>query len=119
VVTLVPVTSNTERSYPFRVLLRRPETGLDRDSKAQAEQVRSVSAERAGARLGQVPAAVMTELDQALRTHLGLQPGNDGTGGRIPLRRDLEVLPGQAPLPGPRPGSQPQPARRSLRCFVR
>jgi mRNA interferase MazF len=53
------------------VLLRRPETGLDRDSKAQAEQVRSVSAERAGARLGQVPAAVMTELDQALRTHLG------------------------------------------------
>ena len=37
-VTIVPVTSNTERVYPFQVLLAANETGLGRDSKAQAEQ---------------------------------------------------------------------------------
>jgi mRNA interferase MazF len=72
VITVVPVTSNVERVYPFQVLLRADETGLDRDSKAQAEQVRSIAVERVGARLGVVPGAVLLDLDEALRLHLGL-----------------------------------------------
>jgi mRNA interferase MazF len=72
VISVVPVTSNTERIYPFQVLLRADETGLDRDSKAQAEQVRSIAVERVGARLGVVPHAVMLDVDEALRLHLGL-----------------------------------------------
>ena len=72
VLTVVPLTSNVERIYPFQVLLPAPLTGLDRDSKAQAEQVRSVSVERIGDRLGVVPGALMAELDEALRVHLGL-----------------------------------------------
>jgi mRNA interferase MazF len=72
VITVVPVTSGTERVYPFQVLLPARETGLRRDSKAQAEQVRSVAVERIGSRVGQLPAALMSELDQALRVHLNL-----------------------------------------------
>ena len=72
VITVVPVTSNITRVYPFQVLLPAGQTGLPRDSKAQAEQVRSVALERIGKRLGQLPAALVTELDQALRVHLGL-----------------------------------------------
>jgi mRNA interferase MazF len=72
VITVVPVTGNIERVYPFQVLLPAAQTGLPRDSKAQAEQVRSVAVERVGGRLGQLPAALMTELDRALRIHLGL-----------------------------------------------
>lgn len=72
VITVVPVTSNITRVYPFQVLLPAGQTGLPRDSKAQAEQVRSVAVERIGKRLGQLPAALVTELDQALRVHLGL-----------------------------------------------
>ena len=72
VVTVVPVTSNVDRVYPFQVLLPAARTGLDRDSKAQAEQVRSVSVERIGGRLGVVPPAVMAEVDEALRLHLAL-----------------------------------------------
>lgn len=72
VVTVVPVTSNTERVYPFQVLLRASATGLERDSKAHAEQVRSIAVERIGARLGILPTPVMTEVDQALRLHLAL-----------------------------------------------
>ena len=72
VVTVVPVTSSTERVYPFQTLLPADLTGLRRDSKAQAEQVRSVSVDRLGAALGRVPAALMADLDDALRLHLQL-----------------------------------------------
>ena len=72
VVTVVPVTSSTARVYPFQVLLPARQTGLPRDSKAQAEQVRSVAVERIGKRVGQLPAPLITQLDQALRVHLSL-----------------------------------------------
>lgn len=72
VVTVVPVTSNVVRVFPFQTLLRADVTGLRVDSKAQAEQVRSVSIERIGPVLGRVPAPVMSQLDDALRLHLQL-----------------------------------------------
>ena len=72
VITVVPVTSNVERVYPFQVLLPASATGLDRDSKAQAEQIRSIAVERVGDRLGVVPNAIMLDIDEALRLHLGL-----------------------------------------------
>lgn len=72
VITVVPVTSNTTRIYPFQVLLPAHLTGLPHDSKAQAEQIHSVAVERVGKRVGQLPAALITELDQALRVHLSL-----------------------------------------------
>ncbi|HEY2078162.1 MAG TPA: type II toxin-antitoxin system PemK/MazF family toxin [Streptosporangiaceae bacterium] len=72
VITVVPITSNVARVYPFQILLRADQTGLRQDSKAQAEQIRSVAVERIGRRLGRLPAAVMTELDEALRVHLAL-----------------------------------------------
>jgi mRNA interferase MazF len=72
VITVVPITSNVARVYPFQVLLRADETGLREDSKAQAEQIRTVAIERVGRQLGRLPATVMTELDDALRVHLTL-----------------------------------------------
>jgi mRNA interferase MazF len=72
VITVVPVTSNIERVYPFQVLLTAAHTGLDLDSKAQAEQVRSIAVERIGDRVGVVPHAIMREVDEALRLHLAL-----------------------------------------------
>ena len=72
VVTVVPVTSNVERVYPFQVLLRAGATGLSVDSKAQAEQVRSVDVERVQRRVGSVPPELMSQLDDALRLHLAL-----------------------------------------------
>jgi mRNA interferase MazF len=72
VITVVPVTSNITRIYPFQVLLSAHQTGLPRDSKAQAEQVRSVAVERVSGRLGQLTAELITELDRALRVHLSL-----------------------------------------------
>ena len=72
VITVVPVTSNTRRVYPFQVLLQAAITGMDRDSKAQAEQVRSVAVERIGARVGVLDGDLIAALDEALRLHLAL-----------------------------------------------
>ncbi len=72
VVTVVPVTSNIDRIYPFQVLLSAEETGLDHDSKAQAEQVRCVVTERVGSLVGTLPFHLMDQLEDALRLHLDL-----------------------------------------------
>lgn len=72
VVTVVPVTSNVTKVYPFQVLLERSATGLRKDSKAQAEQVRSIAVQRVGEQVGTVPVEVMGRLDEALRLHLAL-----------------------------------------------
>jgi mRNA interferase MazF len=72
VVTVVPVTSNIDRVFPFQALLPAAATGLRQDSKAQAEQVRSIAVERIGDVLGRAPADVVMHLDDALRLHLQL-----------------------------------------------
>ena len=72
VITVVPVTSNVHRVYPFQVRLSGKATGLRTDSKAQAEQVRSVAVQRVGRRVGRVPPDTMQQLDAALRLHLAL-----------------------------------------------
>ncbi len=72
VLTVVPITSNVQRVYPFQVFLPAGIAGLKIDSKAQAEQVRAVAIGRIGERLGQLPEASMASIDQTLRLHLAL-----------------------------------------------
>jgi len=72
VVTVVPVTSNIGRVRPFQVFLHAGGTGLKVDSKAQAEQVRSISVERLGPAVGRLNGALLAKIDDALRLHLSL-----------------------------------------------
>jgi mRNA interferase MazF len=72
VLTVVPLTSNVSRVYPFQVLLQADESGLPKDSKVQCEQVRAMAEERFLRRIGTVPRQRMTEIDTALRRHLAL-----------------------------------------------
>ena len=72
-VTVVPVTSNVSKVYPFEVFLPAGDSGLPKDSKAQAQQVRTLAKERlVGARAGQLAKPKLEMLDRALRLHLGL-----------------------------------------------
>lgn len=72
VVTVVPVTSNVANVFPFQVLLPADDVGLDRDAKAQAEQVRSIAVGRIGAHVGRLTPELTDRLDEALRLHLSL-----------------------------------------------
>jgi mRNA interferase MazF len=66
------MTSNVDCVYPFQALVTADTSGLEQDSKAQAEQVRWVSVDRVGERVGHVAATAMLEIDDALRLHLEL-----------------------------------------------
>ena len=73
VVTVVPVTSNVSYIYPFQTLILAAEhPGLRNDSKAQAEQVRTVDVGRIGSRVTTLSPSTMRSLDTALRLHLAL-----------------------------------------------
>ena len=71
-VTVVPVTSNVDNVYPFQVLLAATASGLSSNSKAQAEQVRSVATQRLLRRIGRITTGELVDLDNALRLHLAL-----------------------------------------------
>src|SRR5919199_1023806 len=45
-VTILPITSNVSRVYPFEVLLNPDDSGLPKPSKVQAQQVRTISKQR-------------------------------------------------------------------------
>lgn len=72
VLTVIPITSNVRTIFPFQVLLPSEESGLPAHSKAQAEQVRSISADRLVRQIATLPAELMRQMDDSLRLHLGL-----------------------------------------------
>jgi mRNA interferase MazF len=75
-ITVLPVTSNVERVYPFEVALSKGAGGLSKASKAQAQQIRTISRERiSGRRIGLLSHDEMAKVDAALRLHLALDRG--------------------------------------------
>lgn len=69
-VTVVPITSATERVFPFQVRIPAGEGGLKRNSKALCEQIRTVSRQRLKRRFGHLSPERMQELRAALDRHL-------------------------------------------------
>jgi mRNA interferase MazF len=72
IITVVPITSSIDRVFPFQVPLAAADCGLTADSKAQAEQVRAVGADRLRGRIGAVPTPSLRQIDEAIRLHLSL-----------------------------------------------
>ncbi|MCX7115784.1 MAG: type II toxin-antitoxin system PemK/MazF family toxin [Gammaproteobacteria bacterium] len=72
-ITIIPLTSNITKVYPFEVLLSAKETGLTKDSKAQCHQVRTISKRRIerSKRVGSV-GGMLPKIDAALKLHLDL-----------------------------------------------
>ncbi|MCF2151002.1 type II toxin-antitoxin system PemK/MazF family toxin [Desmonostoc muscorum LEGE 12446] len=72
-VTILPITSNVSRVYPFEVLLNPEESGLSKPSKVQAQQVRTISKQRIlGDEVGCLNQDLMQLVDAALKLHLDL-----------------------------------------------
>lgn len=72
-VTILPITSNVSRVYPFEVLLKPEDSKLPKPSKAQAQQIRTVAKQRLeGERVGGLSEDMMQLVDAAMKLHLGL-----------------------------------------------
>jgi len=72
-VTVLPITSNVSKIYPFEIALAAGESGLPKASKVQAQQIRTISKERIrGQALSRLSAALMRKAADAMRLHLDL-----------------------------------------------
>lgn len=70
-VTVVPITSNTNKVYPFEVLLEMKDSGLLKRSKAQCHQIRTISKLRiVNKRTGLASKDIMHKINRALKLHL-------------------------------------------------
>lgn len=73
-VTVLPVTSDISRVFPFEVLLPIKQSGLPKDSKAMAQQIRTISKERLHAgKAGELGKTLMQQIDAAIKLQLALE----------------------------------------------
>ncbi len=70
--TVVPMTSNTTRVLDFQVFIQAGEFGIERDSKIQCEQIRTISTQRVQGFIGMLSQEKLREVDNALRIQLEL-----------------------------------------------
>lgn len=71
-VTIIPITSNIKKVYPFEVLLTAEATRLSKDSKAQCHQIRTISKLRIQNNKieGSVDSDTLHRINLALKLHL-------------------------------------------------
>jgi mRNA interferase MazF len=73
-VTIVPITSkNLERIYPFEVFLPTRITTLKKDSKAKADQIRTLDKARLIKLIGSLNHDLIRNIDTAMKIHLKLE----------------------------------------------
>ena len=70
-VTVIPITSNISKIFPFEVMLSRDKSGLTKDSKAKCNQIRTIDKQRMVKNIGKVIPDIMKEIEKALLIHLG------------------------------------------------
>lgn len=71
-VTILPITSNVEKIYPFEVFLPAGSCGNKEDCKVKADQIRTVDKRRLGKPVGFASSQILAEAEGAMRLHLGL-----------------------------------------------
>lgn len=72
-VTVIPLTSNTIKIYPFEVFIKRGIANLPKDSKARADQIRTIDKSRIVKEIGTVPFDILSALEKAVIIHLNLK----------------------------------------------
>ncbi|MCA1622521.1 MAG: type II toxin-antitoxin system PemK/MazF family toxin [Acidobacteria bacterium] len=72
-VTIVPITSTTEKIYPFEVFLPKGEANLTNDSKAKANQIRTTDKLRLKRLLGKINEEILKEIEKAILIHLEIE----------------------------------------------
>src|SRR3990167_2970769 len=70
-ITVLPITSNVVKVYPFEVALDTKKTGLQEPSKIQCQQIRTISKLRiTTAAVGRVDQDILQRVEVALKLHL-------------------------------------------------
>jgi mRNA interferase MazF len=73
-VTVLPITSKTEKVYPFETLLESATAGLTVKSKVKCNQIRTVDNERLVKNIGSLSEDEIQQVETALLIHLNIEP---------------------------------------------
>lgn len=72
-VTILPITSkNLQKIYPFEVFLPEGAGNLPKDSKAKADQIRTLDKQRILTFIGKLDKDIIGQIEKAIRIHLEL-----------------------------------------------
>ncbi|MCD6274293.1 MAG: type II toxin-antitoxin system PemK/MazF family toxin [Deltaproteobacteria bacterium] len=70
-VTILPITSkNINKIYPFEVLLKKGSANLPKNSKARADQIRTLDKSRIVKFIGALEKTEMCRIEKAIKIHL-------------------------------------------------
>lgn len=72
-ITVVPLSSKIDKVYPFELLLKKGEGGLPLDSKAKANQIKTIDKSRVVKLLGILPVEVIEKVETAIKIHLAIR----------------------------------------------
>lgn len=72
-ITVVPLSSKIDKVYPFEVLIKKGEGGLPLDSKAKANQIRTIDKSRVLKLVGTLSSGMMEKVDTAIKIHLAIK----------------------------------------------
>lgn len=72
-VTAIPLSSKTDKIYPFEVLVKKEDSGLKLDSKVKANQIRSIDKSRVIKLVGTLPDDIMEGVEAAIKIHLAIK----------------------------------------------
>lgn len=71
-VTVLPITSKTEKIYPFETFLPKEECRMPVDSKVKSNQIRTIDKRRLVKLLSSISQNKLKQVEQSLLIHLGL-----------------------------------------------
>ena len=69
-VTVIPITSSIGKVYPFEVFIKKDIANVSNDSKAKANQIRTVDKKRLKERIGIIPDEILKKIEKAVKIHL-------------------------------------------------
>ncbi|WP_194974290.1 type II toxin-antitoxin system PemK/MazF family toxin [Aquiflexum lacus] len=72
-ISILPITSNVGKIYPFEVLIKAKESGLKTDSKIKANQIRTLDKVRIGKKIGELPLNKINDVNISIMIHLGIE----------------------------------------------
>jgi mRNA interferase MazF len=72
-VTVLPITSSTDKIYPFEVKIPKGTGSLDLDSKVKANQIRTIDKKRLINLIGLLSNNILIQLEEAVKIHLAFR----------------------------------------------
>jgi mRNA interferase MazF len=76
VITVIPLSSNVTRVYPFEVFVP-SDIGLEKDSKIMVNQIMTVDKERVGKKLSPIPREIIKKVEGAIKLHFDMEEAGE------------------------------------------